>query len=449
MKNIESLAEEKISKLLIKYSVPAILSMLITSLYNIVDRAFIGAIKDVGPLAIAGLGVTMPIFTLIVSFGVLISMGATTNIAIKLGEGKHKEAEKYLGNAFIFSIIVALVIMVIGLSFINPILKIFGASPDTIIYAKEYISVILIGSVSCITGFTLNNIIRVDGSPKFAARTMILGCLINVILDPIFIFTFNMGIRGAAIATVLTQVIVFVVIIWYFLSDKSTMKLKRENFRLEIRTVKKIILLGIAPFLMELATSFVSLIMNNSLKIYGGDLAIGAMTAVTSIVLIFIMPIFGINQGVQTIIGYNYGAKKYKRAKDSLKLAILYSTIISVIGFILIEIFPMVFISIFSTDSELMSVAIGGLRVYALTLPLIGVILIGPAYFQAIGKVKQSMFLSVLRQVIVLIPVLYILPKFINLDGVWVAQPITDIVSSLIIVFLLVKEFKINNINIV
>ena len=442
MKNIESLAEEKISKLLIKYSVPAILSMLITSLYNIVDRAFIGAIKDVGPLAIAGLGVTMPIFTLIVSFGVLISMGATTNIAIKLGEKNHKEAEKYLGNALIFSIIVALILMIIGLSFINPILKIFGASPDTITYAKEYISVILIGSVSCITGFTLNNIIRVDGSPKFAARTMILGCLINVILDPLFIFTFNMGIRGAAIATVLTQVIVFIFIIGYFLSDKSTMKLKRENFRLDIRTVKKIILLGIAPFLMEIATSFVSLIMNNSLKIYGGDLAIGAMTAVTSIVLIFIMPIFGINQGVQTIIGYNYGAKKYKRAKDSLKLAILYSTIISVIGFILIEIFPSIFISIFSTDSELMSVAIDGLRVYALTLPLIGVILIGPAYFQAIGKVKQSMFLSVLRQVIVLIPILYILPKFMNLNGVWVAQPITDILSSLIIVFLLVKEFR-------
>lgn len=442
MKNIESLAEEKISKLLIKYSVPAILSMLITSLYNIVDRAFIGAIKDVGALAIAGLGVTMPIFTLIVSFGVLISMGATTNIAIKLGEGNRKEAEKYLGNAFIFSIIVALAIMVIGLSFINPILKIFGASSDTIIYAKEYISVILIGSVSCITGFTLNNIIRVDGSPKFAARTMILGCLINVILDPIFIFTFNMGIRGAAIATVLTQVIVFMVIIWYFLSNKSTMKLKRENFRLEIKTVKKIILLGIAPFLMELATSFVSLIMNNALKIYGGDLAIGAMTAVTSIVLIFIMPIFGINQGVQTIIGYNYGAKKYKRAKDSLKLAILYSTIISVIGFILIEISPRVFISIFSTDSELMNIAISGLRVYASTLPLIGVILIGPAYFQAIGKVKQSMFLSVLRQVIVLIPVLYVLPKFINLNGVWVAQPITDIISAVIIVFLLVKEFR-------
>ena len=442
MKNIESLAEEKISKLLIKYSVPAILSMLITSLYNIVDRAFIGAIKDVGALAIAGLGVTMPIFTLIVSFGVLISMGATTNIAIKLGEGNRKEAEKYLGNAFIFSIIVALAIMVIGLSFINPILKIFGASSDTIIYAKEYISVILIGSVSCITGFTLNNIIRVDGSPKFAARTMILGCLINVILDPIFIFTFNMGIRGAAIATVLTQVIVFMVIIWYFLSNKSTMKLKRENFRLEIKTVKKIILLGIAPFLMELATSFVSLIMNNALKIYGGDLAIGAMTAVTSIVLIFIMPIFGINQGVQTIIGYNYGAKKYKRAKDSLKLAILYSTIISVIGLILIEIFPSIFISIFSTDSELMNIAISGLRVYALTLPLIGIILIGPAYFQAIGKVKQSMFLSVLRQVIVLIPVLYILPKFINLNGVWVAQPITDIISAVIIVFLLVKEFR-------
>lgn len=442
MKNIEILAEEKISKLLIRYSVPAILSMLITSLYNIVDRAFIGSIKGVGSLAIAGLGVTMPIFTLMVSFGVLISMGATTNIAIKLGEGNREEAEKYLGNAFIFSIIVAVLIMIIGLSFINPILKIFGASPDTLIYAREYISVILIGSITCITGFTLNNIIRVDGNPKFAARTMILGCLINVVLDPIFIFIFDMGIRGAAIATVLTQVIVFIIVIYYFFSEKSTIKLRKNNFRLEFKTVKKIILLGAAPFIMELATSFVSLIMNNSLKLYGGDLAIGAMTAVTSIVLIFIMPIFGINQGVQTIIGYNYGAKKYKRAKDALKLAILYSTVISTVGFVLIEIFPTIFIGIFSKDSELMNVAISGLRVYSLTLPLIGVILIGPAYFQAIGKVKQSMFLSVLRQVIVLIPILFILPKFINLSGVWLAQPITDLISVLIIILLLVKEFN-------
>lgn len=445
MKNLESLAEEKISKLIIKYSIPAILSMLITSLYNIVDRVFIGSINGVGGLAIAGLGVTMPIFTLIVSFGVLISMGATTNIAIKLGEGNHEEAEKYLGNAVLFSVIISIFIMIIGLNFINPILNVFGASYDTIIYAREYISVILLGSVTCITGFTLNNIIRVDGNPKFAAKTMILGCLINIILDPIFIFKFNMGIKGAAIATVLTQVIIFAILIYYFLSEKSTIKIRRYNLKLDFKIIRKIIILGISPFIMELATSFVSLIMNNYLKIYGGDLAIGAMTAINSIILIFIMPIFGINQGIQAIIGYNYGAKKYKRVKDTLKLSIIYSTVISIVGFLLIEIFPKVLVSVFSNDSQLMDVAIIGIRVYSLTLPLIGIILIGPAYFQAIGKIKQSMFLSVLRQIVVLIPILFILPRFIGLSGVWLAQPITDLITTLIIVVLLVTEFKFNN----
>lgn len=442
MNDTQKLGEEKIGKLLIKYSVPAILSMLITSLYNIADRAFIGAIPGVGPLAIAGLGITMPIFNLMVAFGVLIAMGATTNISIKLGEGKKEEAEKYLGNAFMLSTLISISIMVLGLVFIDPILKAFGASSDTIIYAKEYISVIFIGAITCIVGFTLNNAIRADGNPKMAARTMIAGCLINFVLDPIFIFVFGMGIRGAAIATVLTQLIIFLWILHYFNKGKSNMKLRKKYFKLDFSIVKKVLTLGSAPFAMELGASLVHVVINNALKIYGGDLAIGAMTAVTSIVLIFMMPVFGINQGAQTIIGYNYGAKKYERSKEALKLAVLGSTIVVTIGFILVQVFPTVFIGIFNRDPELMKIAVSGLRVYSLTLPLIGLAIVGPVYFQSIGKAKHSMFLSLLRQFILLLPIIIILPKFIELPGVWLAQPITDIIAALVIGAFLVREFR-------
>ena len=445
MNETKALGEEKIGKLLIKYSIPAILSMLITSLYNIADRAFIGAIPGVGSLAIAGLGITMPIFTLIVAFGVLTAMGATTNISIKLGEGKKDEAEKYLGNAFITSVIIAVTIMIIGLVFIDPILILFGASKDTLIYAKEYIGVIFIGSITTITGFTLNNSIRADGNPKMAANVMIAGCAINLVLDPIFIFIFDMGIRGAAIATVLTQFITFAWVIYYFTKGKSNMKLKKEYFKLEFSFIKKIIILGAAPFAMELSTSLVHVITNNSLKVYGGDLAIGAMTAVTSIALIFMMPVFGINQGAQTIIGYNYGAKKYDRSKKALKLAILGSTGIVTIGLILIQLFPEVFIGIFNKDPELMTIAVNGLRVYSLTLPLIGLAIVGPVYFQAIGKAKYSMFLGLLRQFILLIPIIFILPKFVGLSGVWIAQPLADIIASGVIIVFLLREFNKSN----
>ncbi|MGG7177924.1 MATE family efflux transporter [Clostridium paraputrificum] len=442
MNETERLGEEKISKLIVKYSIPAILSMLITSLYNIADRAFIGSIPEVGPLAIAGLGITMPIFTLIVAFGVLTAMGATTNISIKLGEGKRDEAEKYLGNAFMLAVIISAVVTVVGLAFINPILRVFGASSETLIYAKEYISVIFVGSVFAIAGFTLNNSIRADGNPKMAARTMIAGCIINLILDPLFIFVFGMGIRGAAIATVLTQGITFIWIIYYFTKGKSNLKIKGEYLRLDFKYVKTIVVIGLAPFAMELSASLVHVILNNSLKVYGGDLAIGAMTAVTSIALIFMMPIFGLTQGVQTIIGYNYGAKKYNRSKEALKLSMFIGTIIVTIGFVLVQMFPEVFIGIFNRDPELMRIAVGGIRIYLLTLPLIAVAIVGPVYFQAIGKAKYSMFLSLLRQFILLIPIIIILPKFIGLPGVWVAQPISDIISAIVIGVFLFREFK-------
>ena len=444
MKNLESLAEEKISKLIIKYSIPAILSMLITSLYNIVDRVFIGSINGVGGLAIAGLGVTMPIFTLIVSFGVLISMGATTNIAIKLGEGNHEEAEKYLGNAVLFSVIISIFIMIIGLNFINPILNVFGASYDTIIYAREYISVILLGSVTCITGFTLNNIIRVDGNPKFAAKTMILGCLINIILDPIFIFKFNMGIKGAAIATVLTQVIIFAILIYYFLSEKSTIKIRRYNLKLDFKIIRKIIILGISPFIMELATSFVSLIMNNYLKIYGGDLAIGAMTIMSSIMQIVLLPLVGLSQGAQPIISYNYGAKEGNRVKQTFRLLFTYCLCYTGVMWIALMMAPGFFVSIFNDNSNLMDITTWSIKIFFGGVIASGAQIACQQTFLALGQAKTSLILALLRKIILLIPLALILPMIFENKLKWtlMAEPIADITAATITVICFVSFYK-------
>lgn len=442
MNSQELLGKEKIWKLLIKYSIPAIIGMLVTSLYNTVDRVFIGSMPGVGSLAIAGLGVTMPVFTLILAFGMLIAMGATTNLSIKLGEGKKEEAEKILGNALILSIIVSIGILVVGLMFIDEILMAFGASTDTLYYAKEYMSVILSGTVFSLVGFTLNNAIRADGNPKMAAKTMIVGCVLNLILDPIFIFVFDLGIRGAATATVICQIITAIWVLHYFTKGKSNLKLRVKNFKLEKNIVKIIIVLGASAFAFELSMSLVQVLSNNALKFYGGDLAVGAMTAVTSISLMFMMPIFGINQGAQSIIGYNYGAKKYDRSKQALVLSIVVATTILVIGFVIIQIFPRFFVGIFNKDKELMDIGVQGIRIYLSTLPIIGISIVGPVYFQSIGKAKYSMVLILLRQFILLTPLIIILPKFFGLAGVWLAQPVADIISAVVIILILIKDFR-------
>lgn len=448
MDNQEALRHDKISKLLVKYSIPAILAMLVTSLYNTVDRAFIGSIEGVGALAISGLGVTMPIFTIIVGFGVLIAVGGSTNISIKLGAKEKDDAEKVLGNTLMLAIIIAIMIMILGTLFIDKILYLFGASEHTITYARDYIGVIFLGTPFNLISFSLNNAIRAEGNPKLAAKTMIVGCILNLILDPIFIFGLGLGIKGAAIATVLCQVVIFLWVLSYFVTKRSSLELKKENLKLDYKIVKIIIAVGMAPFLMEMATGIMHVITNTSLKVYGGDFAIGAMTAVTSISLLFMMPVFGLSQGMQTIIAYNYGAKQYDRSKKALNLAIICAVIILTIGFILIKIFPEFFIGIFNKDKELTKLAIKGINMNLFTLPIASIAIIGPVYFQCIGKAKQSMFLILLRQFIVLIPLILILPKFLNLNGVWLAQPISDIISVIIVLIFLNKEFKNDNKNI-
>ncbi|CEO14639.1 MATE efflux family protein [[Clostridium] sordellii] len=446
MENQQTLKEEKISKLLLKYSVPAILAMMVASLYNTVDRAFIGSIKDVGALAISGLGVTMPLFTILGAFCVAIAVGGSTNISIKLGEGNKEEAEKILGNTFLLELIVGIVIMVIGTIFLEDILYIFGASNDTLKYAKEYMSVILFGAWFNLPGFALNSAIRADGRPKLAANMMIVSCILNLILDPIFIFCFDMGIQGAAIGTIICQLVICIWSMHYFTRGKSNLKLKVKNIKIKFNILKPIIVIALTPFFMELASGSIHLVTNRVLKIYGGDLSIGAMAAITSICLMFLMPVFGLSQGMQTIIAYNYGAKEYDRARKALFSAIIAVTIILTLGFVLIKIYPEKFIGIFTNDDKLISLALNGIKIYSITLPIIGISILGTVYFQSIGSAKVSMVLGLLRQVIILIPVILVVPKIYGLDGVWMSQPIADLGAMIVVGLFLIRDIKIRRI---
>ncbi|EDS78388.1 MATE family efflux transporter [Clostridium massiliodielmoense] len=444
MKEQRMLGEEPIGKLLLKYSIPAIIGMLVNALYNIVDRIFIGHIPNVGALAITGVGITMPIMYILLAFGMLVGIGTTANISIKMGQGKREDAEKLLGNCFTLSIIISIILTVIGILFVNKILGVFGASENTLYYAKEYINIILFGAIFNILNFALNSTIRADGSPKMAAFTMILGCLVNIILDAVFIFVFNLGIKGAALATVIAQIISTIWIIYYYTKGNSNLKLKKENFKLDGQLVKIIFTIGVAPFSMQIASSAVQVITNNTLKLYGGDLAIGAMAVILSIAMVFLMPIFGINQGSQPIIGYNYGAKKYHRMKETVKLSIIAATIILIIGSVLIQCFPEAAIKVFNKDDKLLEIGVKGIRTFLIMMPVIGISIIGSNYYQSVGKAKTAMFLSLLRQVILFIPLMIILPRVngLGLTGIWLTGALSDGLSTLIAGGFLVSEFK-------
>lgn len=439
------LGEEKISKLLIQFSVPAVIGMMVTTLYNIIDRMYIGNIAEVGSLAITGVGITMPIMTIIMAFGMLVGIGTSARVSLKLGEHKRDEAEKHIGNAFTLIVIISLIITVLGFVWLDDILRMFGASPDTEIYARQYMQIIFAGTLFNMLGFGLNHSIRSDGNPKMAMFTMLIGAGINIVLDPIFIFVFDMGVRGAAIATVISQIVSTIWILYYFTKGSSSMKIKKSNLKLEKAIIISIFSIGMSPFSMQVAQSIVQVLANNSLKEYGGDLAIGAMTIISSIALIFMMPIFGLNQGAQPIIGYNYGSKQYGRVKEAVKYSAIVATIIVTIGWITIQFFPTILIKIFNSDPNLVDIAIPGMRIYLLMLPVVGMQVISSNYFQAIGKAKISMFLSLLRQVILLIPCILILPNFLGLTGIWVSGALSDGLASLVtgvLFYLSIKKLK-------
>jgi putative MATE family efflux protein len=438
------LGNEKVGKLLLKFSVPAIVGMIVNALYNIIDTLFVG--RGVGPLALSGTAVAFPIMIVLMAFGMLVGMGATALISIKIGEQKKEEAEAILGNALILNIIISLVLTILGLIFLKPILTSFGASSEVLSYAVDFTSIILLATVFGNTAFSMNSMIRAEGNPKIAMLTMIIGAVINTILNPIFIFVLHLGIKGSALATVISQIISATWVLSYFFSKKSLLKIRRKNLKLRWDIIKKIFAIGVSPFAMQIAASAITIVYNKSLAVYGGDLAIAAIGVITRIANLILMPIFGINQGAQPIIGFNFGAKKYDRVKEALKLAIYAATAVSVIGFLFVEFMPVKIISAFTKDPELIKVGAYGLRVSLMMLPIIGFQIVSSNYFQSVGKAMHSMFLSLSRQVIVLLPMLIILPKFFKLHGVWAAGPTADFISSVITAtFLFLEVKKLNN----
>lgn len=441
MDRAKLLGEEKVSKLLIKFSLPAIVGMTVNAIYNIVDRIFIGNFVD--SLGLGGITIAFPIMIILMAFGMLIGIGATSLISIRLGEGKKEEAELILGNAMVLLIVVSLTLSILGSIFLDPILKLFGASPQILPYAKEYLSIILLGAVFQSIGFGMNNFIRADGSPKMAMATMLIGAILNTILDPVFIIVFNMGIKGAALATIISQAVSATWVLNYFFSGKSSLKLKKENWILKSHIVKNILAIGSAPFAMQVAASGITTLLNRSLLAYGGDLAVSAYGAINSFSTILLMPIFGINQGSQPIIGYNYGAKNYDRVKKAFLLAITAATTITIIGFIVTRIFPAQLVALFnSKDKELVDIGANGMKIFFTMLPLIGFQIVSSNYFQATGKPKQAMLLSLSRQVLMLIPAILILPRFFGLNGVWMAGPTADFFSSLLTGAFILYELK-------
>lgn len=442
MDNNNILGTESIGKLIVKYSVPAIIGMMVNALYNVVDRIFIGNIPDAGPMAITGLGVTLPITTIIMAFGTLVGIGATTNISIRLGEGNVNEAKQNLGNSITLSIIIGIALSIIGFIFLEDILMIFGASEGTLMYAKSYTSIILVGTVFSLMAMMFSNLIRGDGNPKLSAMIMAVGCFTNIILDALFIFGFNMGIQGAALATIIAQGITAIWGLCYYVKGKSNVKFEKSSLKLNKNIVIAMFAIGSAPFAMQLANSLVQVTINNSLKLYGGDLAIGAMATINSITMIFVMPAFGFVQAMQPIVGFNYGAKKYDRAKEAFKITLVLTTVVLVVGAIFVQFAPQVLVGMFNKDIELMNITTNGLKKYLFALPIIGLSIVGTNYIQSTGNAKVAMILGLLRQVILLIPLALILPRFFGLDGVWYAQPVADILSCIITGAILLKELN-------
>ena len=441
MDRSKQLGEDKVLNLLVKFSIPAIIGMLVNALYTIVDRIFVG--NGVGSLGMAGAAIGLPISFIIMAFSMLIGIGANTLVSIRLGEQKKEEAEKIMGNALILLIIIPIVLTITGLSFLEPLLKMLGASEAVMPYAKTFNSIIMLGAVLQTVGFGMNNFIRSEGNPQIAMLTMIIGAVMNTILNPLFIFVFDMGIAGSATATVISQGVSAAWVLYYFIWGKSMLKLQVRNFKLKFDIVSKIVVLGTAPFLMQLAASVLNAIMNNSLITYGGDVAVSAMSAVMSINMLFLMPIFGINQGVQPIIGYNYGAQKYNRVKEALKIAIFAATIIVTAGFAVTQLFSYQLMAMFnSKDKELINLGSHALKTFMFFMPITGFQIVSSNYFQAVGKPLQAGLLSLSRQVLLLIPAMLILPRYFGLDGVLYAGPLTDLVSSLITGVLLFYELR-------
>ncbi|MCQ4923701.1 MATE family efflux transporter [Tissierella carlieri] len=438
------LETESVGKLLLNLALPAIIAQLVNMLYNIVDRIYIGHISGIGAAALTGVGVTFPIIMIITAFSSLIGMGGAPRAAIKMGEQRDDLAEEILGNCFTLLVGIAIILTIFFLTTGERLLMMFGASSETISYGLSYLNIYVAGTIFVMITLGLNSFISTQGFSKISMLTVVIGAVINIILDPILIFGFNMGVQGAAIATVISQAVSAIWVLRFMLGEKTKLKIHKKYLKLKKEAIIPVLMLGISPFIMNSTESLLNISLNASLQKYGGDIAVGAMTILSSLMQIMFLPLAGLTQGAQPIISYNYGAKNNERVKETFKLLIMSAMIFSLVLWTLMMIFPKVFVSLFTKDIELMNITVWAMRIYLGAGVVLGAQIACQQTFIAIGQAKISLFLALLRKIILLIPLIYILPIFFKdkVFAVFFAEPIADIIAVTVTVVVFAIQFK-------
>lgn len=440
------LGTERIRKLLFQYAVPAIIAMTASSLYNMVDSIFIG--QGVGPLAISGLALTFPLMNLSAAFGAMVGVGASTLISMRLGQRDYDTARNVLGNVVVLNTLIGVVFAVFMLIFLDPVLYFFGASEATIPYAREYMQIILLGNVVTHMYLGLNAVMRAAGHPRKSMYATMITVVLNVILDPIFIFVLDWGIRGAALATILAQIVSLVWQLRILSNSEELLHFRRGIYHLQQRIVGNILSIGMAPFLMNLAACFITILINRSFKEHGGDLMIGAYGITNRVAFLFVMIVMGLNQGMQPIAGYNYGARQFDRVLRVLRLTLYGATILSIVAFLMGEFAPRLAVGLFTTDEELIGLAVTGMRLSFMMFPLVGFQMVATNFFQSLGMAPKAIFLSLSRQLLFLMPALLLLPSLFawcGLDsswGVWCALPASDLLAAVVTLVMLIRQLR-------
>lgn len=434
------LGTKPVGKLLVQYAMPAIVAMTASSLYHVIDSIFIG--QGVGPLAISGLALTFPFMNLTAAFGAAVGVGASTCISVKLGQKDYSTAQKILGNTVVLNLIIGISLSIICIAFLDPILFFFGASENTLPYARDYMLIILLGNVFSHMFFGMNAILRTAGKPRHAMYATIFTVVMNIILAPLFIYTFDMGIAGAAYATILSQVMALVWQMKLLTDKRELLHIRGGTFGLEKSIVQNILGIGMSPFAMNVCACVVVIFVNKGLQEYGGDLSLGAYGIANRMAFIFVMITMGINQGMQPIAGYNFGAQRMDRLMQVLKYSIIAATVVTTTGFLVAELVPTLCARLFTSDATLIGMSASAIRIIMVTFPIVGFQMVITNFFQSIGKAKISMFLSLSRQMLFLLPLLITLPLWFGVDGIWWAMPISDMIAALVTLVLMATYMK-------
>lgn len=434
------LGTKPVGRLLMQYAMPAIVAMVASSLYNMVDSIFIG--QGVGPMAISGLAITFPFMNLSGAIGACIGVGASTYLSVKLGQKDYSTAQHILGNSVVLKIITGIIFGALCLLFLEPILRFFGATDNTLPYAREYMEIILLGNVFTHLYFGMNALLRAASKPKQAMYATIFTVVLNTALDPLFIYTFNMGIRGAALATILSQMTAMCWQLWQFSKPKELLHFKRGIYGLKWSIIKNILAIGVSPLAMNACSCIVVIFINTALVRHGGDMAVGAYGIANRLGFLFFMIVMGINQGMQPIAGYNYGAQQLDRMLRVLKLSMTAATVVMLVGWLVGELLPWQCARLFTSDPELLKNSVRGIRINMIAFPLIGSQAVITNFFQSIGKAKISIFLSLSRQMIFLLPLLIALPPLMGIDGVWTAMPASDAIAFVVTWIVMIRYMR-------